>query len=69
MNKPFYSVFGVRGLRELHSNGAIRLHHNMYEKEYIEEGKEEYTGTIEQYQCLTFVPGVGDNVQDNRKSL
>ena len=56
-------------MRELHSNGAIRLHHNMYEKEYIEEGKEEYTGTIEQYQYLTFVPGVGDNVQDNRKSL
>ena len=52
-------------MRELHSNGAIRLHHNMYEKEYIEE----YTGAIEQYQCLTFVPGVGDNVQDNRKSL
>ena len=41
----------------------------MYEKEYIEEGKEEYTDTIEQYQCLTFVPGVGDNVQDNRKRL
>ena len=56
-------------MRELHSNGAIRLHHNMYEKEYIEEYTEEYAGTIEQYQCLTFVPGVGDNVQDNRKRL
>ena len=64
-------------MRELHSNGAIRLHHNMYEKECIEEYKEEYrginrqeyTGTIEQYQCLTFVLGVGDNVQDNRKCL
>ena len=55
-------------MRELHSIGAIRLHH-MYEKEYIEEYKEEYTGTIEQYQCLTFVHGVGDNVQDNRKCL
>jgi len=32
-------------LRELHSNGAIRLHH-MDEKEYIEEYKEEYTGTV-----------------------
>lgn len=51
-------------MRELHSNGAIRSHH-MDEKEYIEE----YTGTIEQYQCLTFVHGVGDNVQDNRKCL
>lgn len=29
-------------MRELHSNGAIRLHHNMYEKECIEEYKEEY---------------------------
>ena len=53
-------------MRELHSNGAIRLHH-MYEKEYIEEYKEEYTGIIEWY--LTFVHGVGDNVQDNRKCL
>ena len=45
-------------MRELHSNGAIRLHHmdykykpqsendNMDEKEYIEEYKEEYTGTV-----------------------